>query len=376
MALDIFQIERARKNFYAPAFNIKTGNASLVTDLSLEVTSVQVSNLLDAADRFTFVISNAFRVDTREFVKADGKTLPEFFTFGMPVDISMGYGDRSGLDRILSGVVTEISTNFPSSGLPELTVSGFDHSYCLTRGAQSDNWEKSRDSDAVRDVAKRYSLKPKVENTIVEHPKIEMSQENPAQFFTRLANRNGFQWFVVLDELFFQKPSNDERGVIELEWGRGLVSFSPEVRLSEQVSRVEVYGWNVQEKKKIVGKAGKGDEPGRDQTRASGKKRSSGAEFLQGVCRDTNATTLRVREPVFSQQEADRRAQAILTRRAKGFVGGRGETIGIPELKADTNVTLKGLGDFFSTTFYVTQTTHTVNTSGYRTTFEVGDTTI
>ena len=49
---------------------------------------------------------------------------------------------------------------------------------------------------------------------------------------------------------------------------------------------------------------------------------------------------------------------------------------GIPELKADTNVTLKGLGDFFSTTFYVTQTTHTVNSSGYRTTFEVGDTTI
>jgi phage protein D len=40
------------------------------------------------------------------------------------------------------------------------------------------------------------------------------------------------------------------------------------------------------------------------------------------------------------------------------------------------NVTLQGLGDFFNTTFYVKQTTHTVNTSGYRTTFQIGDVTI
>jgi phage protein D len=376
MALNILQIEQARKNFYAPAFNVATGRTSLVADLALEVTSVQVDNLLDKPDRFSFVIANAFHVSTREFVKIGNQTLPEFFRFGLPIEISMGYGDRAGLDRILSGVVTEISTNFPSSGLPQLTVSGFDHSYCLTKGAQSDNWENSRDSDVVREVARRYSLTPRVEDTRVVHEKIEMSQENPAQFFTRLADRNGFQWFALLDELYFRAPSNDERGVIELEWGRGLVSFSPEIKLSTQVSEVEVYGWNVQAKRQIVGKARRGDEPGRDQSRASGKKRASGAEYLQEVCRDKAATTLRVREPVFSQQQADQRARAILKRRAEGFVGGRGETIGIPELQADTNVTLKGLGDFFSTTFYVTETTHTVNASGYRTTFEVGDTTI
>ena len=85
---------------------------------------------------------------------------------------------------------------------------------------------------------------------------------------------------------------------------------------------------------------------------------------------------LRVREPVFSQQEADQRARAILKRRAEGFVGGRGESFGIPELRANTTVKLGGLGRLFTTTFYVSQTTHTVDASGYRTTFEVKDTTI
>lgn len=375
MALTILQVERARKNFYAPSFDVTIGGRSLLLNLHLEVISVQIDNVLDAPDRFTFVVNNAFDIATREFLIVDGKTLPEVFEFGVAVEIFMGYGDRSRLEPMLSGVITELSTSFPSSGIPQLTISGYDHSYCLTKGTQSDQWPNMRDSDVVRQIATRHSLTPKVEDTRAVHPNIVMSQESPASLLNRLAQRNGFEWFVEATDLFFRSPANDERGVIELKWGEGLVSFSPEINLSEQVSQVEVYGWNVQKKEKIVGKARKGDEPGRDRSRASSKPRASGGEYLQKICRD-KASTLRVREPVFSQQQADQRAQAILKRRAEGFVGGRGESIGIPELKADTNVTLLGLGDMFNSTFYVKQTTHTVNASGYHTTFEVKDTTI
>jgi phage protein D len=69
-------------------------------------------------------------------------------------------------------------------------------------------------------------------------------------------------------------------------------------------------------------------------------------------------------------------AKAILARRAEGFVGGRGESIGIPDIKPNANITLRGLGDLFSTTLYIQRATHTVNSSGYRTTFEIKDTTI
>ena len=43
---------------------------------------------------------------------------------------------------------------------------------------------------------------------------------------------------------------------------------------------------------------------------------------------------------------------------------------------ADTNLELKGLGTLFSKTYYVDQSTHTISTSGYKTSFKVKDTTI
>ncbi len=369
MALGILEIEKARNNFYAPAANVLVSEKSVVRDLHLELTSVQVENPLVGADSFTFVINNGFDVSKNEFLLANNKTLPEFFKLGSPVEIRMGYGDRTRLDLMLIGIVTELQTSFPSSGLPQLTISGFDYSFCLTKGTASKNWENQTDSDVVREIARKYKLNPKAEDTKAVVPKIERSQESAAEFVRKLAQRNGFEFFCTEKDLFFRKPANDQRGIIELKWGRGLLSFSPEIKLSEQVTEVEVHGWNIQTKRPIVGRARRGDEPGRDPNRASG------SEYLARVC-EKEQSTLRIREPVFSQQEADQRAKAILKRRAEGFVGGRGETLGIPELKADVNVKLDGLGKFFNTTFYVIRTTHTVDSSGYRTSFEIGDTTI
>lgn len=375
MTLAIGQIEPARGDFYAPAFDVTVSGQSLVRKLHLEVASVQVEATLEGADRFSFVVNNGFDLARREFILAAGKPLPQFFDFGSEVEISLGYGDKSGLDLMLTGIVTELNASFPSSGLPQLTVSGYDKSFCLTRGTHSDSWQNKKDSDVVRLVADRYHLTPRVEDTGVPQEHISWSQESAAQFLTRLAERNGFEWLVRFDDLLFRNKANDEKGVVELAWGKGLVSFTPEINIGEQVTEVEVHGWDVQNKREFVGRARKGDEPGRDPARPSGAKRASGAENLRRVCQG-EAGKLRVREPVFSQQEADRRAKAILARRAEGFVGGRGESIGIPDLRPNVNVRLRGLGDMFDSTFYIKNATHTVDASGYRTTFEVKDVTI
>jgi phage protein D len=374
MALDILKIEKQRQNFYAPAFNVVVGTASVVRDLKLEVTSVSVEMGVEGrADRFTFTINNAFDISKREFIKVGGKTVPEFFGLGLALEVHMGYGDQRHLDLMIAGIVTEFSTNFPSSGLPQLTVSGYDHSYCLTRGATSHNWgEGKTDSQVVKEVARKYNLQAKVQETSVVHDRIEQTQESAAAFLSRLAKRNSFEWFVREKELFFRKTANNEQGAIEMVWGQGLVSFSPEIDLSQQVSEVEVHGWNVQTKSPIVGRAKKGDEPGLDKSRASGKARLSGAAILAKICKEDQAV-LKVRQAVSSQQEADLVANAILKQRSEMFVGGRGESIGIPEIRPNVNVTLKGLGDMFSKTFYVKTATHTVDTSGYHTTFEVKD---
>ena len=71
--------------------------------------------------------------------------------------------------------------------------------------------------------------------------------------------------------------------------------------------------------------------------------------------------TLRLRQPVFTQAEADQRAKAALNERAKQFLTGEGETIGLPEIRPDRNVELDKLGVPFSKTYYIQQATHKID---------------
>ncbi len=83
---------------------------------------------------------------------------------------------------------------------------------------------------------------------------------------------------------------------------------------------------------------------------------------------------LRLRQPVFTQAEANARAKAALNERAKQFLTGDAESIGLPEIRPDRNIELANLGAQFSRTYYVQQATHKVDSNGYRTRFKVKET--
>jgi len=373
MTQTFVELEATHANLYVPTFRLLVQGMNVVNDLFLEIASVQVENTLKGADHFTFTVNNTFDLEQREFTY-----LSDLFAFGSPVEIYMGYKGSTvegELPLMLKGFVTSVSTSFPASGLPQITVGGFDLSYCMTKGKKSRHWSDATDSQAVADVAKAYGLQSEVEDTRVKHPTIQKSTESDQQFLEKLAERNGYELYTFNQTLHFKPPASvrktDEDGqpIVTLEWGHGLVSFTPEINISEQVTSVEVRGWNVATKSEIVGTAGRGKEP-----RPDGSRRS-GADALQTCCREQEAP-LKIRVPVFSKQEADLWAAAILKKRSEMFVQGSGESIGLPELWADKNIELLGLGRELSKTYYVEQTTHTINTSGYRTTFRVKDTMI
>jgi phage protein D len=167
--------------------------------------------------------------------------------------------------------------------------------------------------------------------------------------------------------LHFGKPNDKGGAVVRLVYGQGLLSFKPEANLAGQISKVEVYGWDKQTKKAIVGVATAGEE--------SGLSGTSAGQHLNAFVRDPEKRpTLRLRQPVFTQAEADQRAKAALDERAKQFLTGDGETIGLPELRPDRNVELLNLGIPFSKTYYIQQATHKIDSNGYRTRFKVKET--
>jgi phage protein D len=62
-------------------------------------------------------------------------------------------------------MITEITTNFPDAGAPELSVSGYDHGFPLTVGKNTRNWTKARDSDAVKEIASFNNLNAQIATT-------------------------------------------------------------------------------------------------------------------------------------------------------------------------------------------------------------------
>lgn len=350
--------------FYAPRYTLMLGGVDLIRDLLLAISGVEVELKLRAASRFSFTIADAYDHEYQVFRTGRGGDLLKLLAFGADVEVFMGYRDSKSTPRLMQGIVTEIGLNFPESGSPEVSVAGYDHGHRLVDGKNSRTWEKRRDSDVARELAGFHNLGDAIDKTAEEHPKIEQNQEGDWEFLDKLAKRNHFQLYVDDErKLHFHKPNDKASAVATLPYGKGLLSFKPEANIAGQVSGVEIYGWDPATKKAIVGKAKAGEESG-----LSGK--SAGQRQNAFVRDPRKRPMLRVRQPSFTQSEADARAEAAFNERAKQFLTGEGEVIGLPEVRPDRRVELTELGAF-SKTYYVQEATHKVDANGYRTRFKV-----
>ena len=356
-------------DFYAPSFVVRLDGADIMRGHQVAVSQVEVDLKLGAASTFSFTLTDCYSHEKHKFLTGSGGDLLELLTFGAKIEIKMGYRDvkdEKSTPLMVTGLVTEISTNFPEGGSPELSVSGMDNGFLLTIGKNSKSWKSGKDSAVASEIAAFHHLGTVIDPTEEEHPQVEQSQISEWDFLKKLADRNkNYELFVdQTNQLHFAKRNNSASDVVELVYGQGLLSFRPEANLANQISRVEVYGWDRNNAKPIVGIAKAGEESGR-----SGR---SAAQHLESLVRDAKKRpTLRLRQPVFTQSEANQRAQAALDEHARKFLTGEGESIGLPLLRPDVNVKLSELASTFSKVYYVREATHKIDSNGYRTRFKV-----
>jgi phage protein D len=332
---------------------------------------------MNAASRFSFTLSECYDLESGEFRTGRGEKLLDILTLGAEIEICIGYGDSATTPTAMLGQVAAIATSFPETGAPELVVSGYDHGFPHTLGKNSDSWKDRKDSEVVQIIAGFHHLDTAIDDTTEKPPQTEQNQLSDWDFLKKLAERNStadksehFELYVEPSgngkkpTLHFGKPRTGSAPVATLKWGAGLLSFKPEANLAGQVSKVEVYGWDVRNKKPIVGRA--------SADAAAGPQGTSIAQHVSTLVRaPERQPALRTRQPVFTQAEADKRAKAALGDLTKKFLTGDGECIGLPELRPDRTVELTNLGKAFSRIYYIEQTSHRVDSGGYRTKFKV-----
>ncbi len=378
-------------DFYAPNFQVEVEGQNLDPETHGDVLSVKVVLDLENLSRFDLTINNwdDGRID---FKYSDKKT----FDVCNRVNVKMGYAGR--MVSVLHGPFTTLTPSFPESGRPTLGVSGLDSLFLLRDskpdGGEVTKYEKMTDGEIAAVIAERHGLKADVGKGWEKRALVIQKNQDDAQFLMERAVRLGFELYMQTDEkgkesLHFKKPADGRDAtrtkVYVLEWGsnrssrvpprgstrdqerhllHGLISFSPQLTISRQVSKLTVRGWN-SETKNIVSYTA----TAADLARVSGSRGKSGPETVRGCLGDRKKEVV-VDAPVLSKEEAKELAIGLLQERAQEFVTGTGQMIGVPDLRPAQNVELRGLGQRFSGLYYVTRVTHSIGSSGFLTTFD------
>ncbi|HWR60825.1 MAG TPA: hypothetical protein VN580_04400 [Clostridia bacterium] len=351
----IEELQKKYYNFFAPAFKITVDGKDLVKQGML-ITSVTVDTTYQsAADSFSIEIANAFDPAKRDFKWKDIVQLGAF------VEVRLGYGDK--LEPLFYGLITIVDYDYSSGDLPTMSVKGFDQSFIMMRGKKSKTWKQKRYCEVIREIGAKYLPNLYVDDTAVIHEVVEQYEQSDFSFINSLALKCNYDFFVVGNSLYFKKALTEAEPVVALQWGKTLQSFSTQVNLSEQVNKVILRGFNKTDYSKVIqGEAERVDKIGINTKTGRDVIRSLGEEL----------TTMHVYRNVDSKEDADNKAQAILNKNSMSFVSGKGQCIGIPEIRAGEYIKIEGIGMKSGFIYYIKGATHKINSSGYTTAFDIG----
>ncbi|HTV91907.1 MAG TPA: phage baseplate assembly protein V [Verrucomicrobiae bacterium] len=337
------------QSYYAPRFNVVVQGITMAANITQQVISVTYSGSLDHADMFKIVFSNT-----------NGQyTDLSLFTPGVEVELYMGYGDN--LTPMMLGVITTIEPNFPESGPPTITISGYDKSYNMRHGESIPRqFEFMTDSLMVAEIAAENLLIPICDPSPWFHESLTQTGTDWA-FIKDLANNNLFDVYVYWNNLYFQLPIQTDAYV--LEWGQSLRSFSPRLSTATMAGVEVIRGYNEQLATAMLGVATGAMANIPDIINRLGPATldmlaSLGRRWIhsQKISSPVNALAL---------------GTALLQQLLDGLYEGTGSCIGIPTLRAGSYIQVAGVGTRFGGVYRLRKVTHTIDDNGYITEFDI-----
>lgn len=400
MSTQTLAAESVRQHgFYVPQFEVRIEGVGLPRNVLRDVVQVTYKDNIKEIDSLELTINN-WDAATRRFKYVGDETADDlksstrdseryrlFDPCNKQVELWMGYaGD---LRLMLKGTFTTLEPTFTCGSAPTLAVRGLNALHQLRRKQYSHTWNDKRDSEIAKDIAslvdkdlgknhKRFPVPVVVDaNALAREEKLPyVAQKNQydIDFLLSRALRLGYVLYLreadptstnpdaKKPHLYFG-PSDGrtpgQRNVeFQLRWGASLTEFKPTLTTANQVKTVTVNGWDRAKKKAITAKASLDDKE---------LNLNKDLHELLKVCDPREE--LVVDKPVHTEKEAKQLAQAILKDRQKEMVKASGSTVGLTDLRAGRKVQIDGLGARFNGTYFVTDTTHTLNDSGYVTRF-------
>jgi len=285
------------------------------------------------------------------------------FAPGKTVEITVR--GEGGTTKLLSGEITALEPEFSQIAGPSVVIRGYDQSHRLHRAKQTKTYVQMTDSDIARNIARDCGLNVKADSTREVHEYICQDNQTDMEFLQDRAQRIGYRMYVEDNTLYFRQALETEPQVPVLEWGINLLDFQARLTTAQQVTEVNVRGWDPKTKKEIIGRATTPQD-----TPQVGQKQSGGDTAKRAFNMESKEVI--VNRPVASQAEADALAQAICDEMGNAFIQAEGTSLGTPAIHAGVIIEIKGVGQRFSGRYRITHAIHRYDLDrGYTTHFTI-----
>jgi hypothetical protein len=371
---------------YAPEFVIRLDGELMPPALRGSVASISYQDGMQGADRVEVTIANpSLRWLDHPLLSVD-----------TPFSLSIGYAPDP-LEEVFVGEITGVEPSFPAGGMPTIRITAQDLLHRLTRGSKDSKFAITipsignfplPDVAVASIVAARNLLIPNPDpiggalsvlltlGSFLSFPGFAQpgvrTQEgtNDFELLTKVARENGWEMFIDHTQnpkgrvLKFQFLIQQYTPSVTLDWGASLIEFTPRLTTVGDVGAVTTTVWV--------------DSLQMDFTIAVSwdyDRACFNLAVYPGVMGELKdligvQTGAPLKVPTKGYITAGASILAELLPRLNNRLTGSGSCVGNPEIKASRVIRLNNLGDQFSGSYRITQATHTLDASGYRTSFE------
>lgn len=382
---------------YAPDFQIHINDQALPAQVRTAVTSVRYEEGRDAASRVEVAIANPNLRLLKNHIRGLGfQPFPSAISLG-PVRVaeaapagtfdidnkltlSVGYAPDP-LQSMFTGEITGVNVTFPNGGMPGMTVVAHDYLNRLQRGKYSRGFGFLPDALIAAILGAENLLIPAIDpaifagstaiaavNYIFGGSGRKQRGQSDFELLQEVAATYDAEFWADGNVLYLSRFLKDYTPRLTLTWGQNLLDFAPKVSTIGQVAGVGMrfvlrelpldflvtVGYDFDRESIVI-------------SVVPGAAAASVQSLLGSVLEIID-------QPIASPADITNSALVIaheLRQKLNNRLTGSGSCVGDPRIRAGAMIRIAGIGPDFSGDYRVASATHSIDGSGYRTSFEV-----
>jgi uncharacterized protein involved in type VI secretion and phage assembly len=338
---------------------VEVGGKKLSDDMEKLLVSVTVIDRLRMPDAFVLV----FRDEMHTALETAG------IKIGQKVKVQTTMPGGDALKELVSGEVTSIEAEYDLLGV-RAVVRGYDFLHRLSAGRKTKTWTNVSYADVVQEIVSAAHLDAEMDSSGGTLDHVIQGNVSDLDFLYQISQKVGFDISVEDKTLHFKKPTKASSALpapgntdidkpTQMRWGKRLLEFRARMSAVSQVTDVKVRGWNVKDRKAVIGEA----KAETDST----KLKMSPADLANAVGGETLVV---VDRPVGEQGAAGDMAKAIADQVASAAYEATAIAIGSPELKAGVAVPVSNVEPALTGNWVISTARHEFGAGAYRTYLE------